>query len=333
MLKAWNLVPNANVRQQFFTTAVLDRISKYADMDFYDGTGTASPEEIREKINDYDIVFTGWGSPRIGKDVLEGGHRLKMLLHTGGTVGPYVDQTTFDEGVKVISANDVYAKSTAEGVLTYILASLRQVPYWDSEVRAGNWHGTYKNYGLFNRKVGLVGLGAITQHLIPLLKPFSVDILVYSSHLSDEDAKALGVRSASLEEIFSTADIVSLHSALTDKNEGMVNRELMELMRPETLFVNAARAGLVEEDALIDLLSQNRFFAALDVYHQEPLATDSPLRSMPNTLLMPHMAGPTTDQYPYAVHLLIDELIRFQNSEALEHEITLERYKRMTANG
>ncbi len=92
------------------------------------------------------------------------------------------------------------------------------------------------------------------KHLIKMLKPFRPEILVYSGHITDEELKANNMKKASLEEIFSTRKIISLHSAMTEKNRNMITRELMEMIRPDAVMINTARGGIIDEEAMIDLL-------------------------------------------------------------------------------
>jgi phosphoglycerate dehydrogenase-like enzyme len=114
--------------------------------------------------------------------------------------------------IPVISGNELYAESVAEGTLAYILAGLRRIPYYANGVQKGEWRPRgYDNKGLLDRKVGLVGFGAITRKLVPMLKPFRVEIMVCSKHLSAEECASYGMTPATMEELFSSCDVVSLH--------------------------------------------------------------------------------------------------------------------------
>ena len=137
-------------------------------------------------------------------------------------------------------------------------------------------------------------------------------------------------RFASLDELFSECDIVTLHLSRNPGTLGMINRALLEKLRPGTLFVNTARGAIVDEEALIDLLKQGRFNAALDVFVKEPLDADSPLRTLPNVMPMPHRAGPTIDMREVVVLELARDIGRFVRGEPLEHEVSLAYARQMT---
>lgn len=333
-MKIWVIMPDSVIRRQFLPSPVASLLEARGEVEWNPSSSHITADELRQKLPSTDVVITGWGCPRIGGDVLTGEKAPALLLHTGGTVAPYVDDITYQKGVQVVSANEVYAKSVAEGVLAYMLAGLRNIPYWHSQTVSGQWHpDDFINSGLFGKRVGLTGFGAITRHLLPLLQVFQTEILLASGHMSEEDCRALGVKKSTVDEIFESCDIVSLHNALTPKTEDMADARRLRLLKDHSLFVNTARGGLVDEAALTAELATGRFFAVLDVYRQEPLPADSPLCGLSNVILMPHMAGPTIDRYPAAGMLLVEELRRFQNGEPLQHAVSASKASQMTAGG
>lgn len=292
------------------------------------------PEEIAEYAGDADAIMTGWGHPMITGEALEN-TSVKLIVHTGGSVGSLVDQTVYDKGVRVLSGNNMYADSVAEGVLAYMFTALRKIPDYVSNIRSGGWKlgGDYTE-GLLNQTVGIVGMGAISTRVIKLLRPFNVSLKLYSSYPIDpaflEENNAVR---ASLEEIFSTCKIVSLHSAMNEKTRGMVGKEHFDLLQDGAVFINTARGRIIREEEMIEALKENRFRAMLDVYYQEPLAQDSELRNLPNVYCIPHMAGPTTDRRPVITKRLADNMVKFENGQEMDLEISREYAKRMTVGG
>ena len=154
-----------------------------------------------------------------------------------------------------------------------------------------------------------------------------------SRYITEEDAKQRGVRIASAEEIFETCDVISLHAALNKENRGMITGELMKKIKPGALFVNTARAGIVDEEAMIQELKTGRFRAVLDVYHQEPLPADSQLRNLDNVLLFPHMAGPTFDMREKVTLKLAEDIRAILEGRPYEDGISYEYAVRMTSGG
>ena len=164
-----------------------------------------------------------------------------------------------------------------------------------------------------------------------MLKPFRVKLKLYSGYPIDEAfLNENNAIQASLEEIFSTCRVISVHSALNDRTKGMIGKEHFDLLQDGAIFVNTARGAIIREDEMIEALKENRFRAVLDVFCQEPLAQDSPLRCLDNVYCMPHMGGPTADRCPNITLRLADDIQRFANDEALQYEITRDYAKRMT---
>ncbi|WP_390409181.1 hydroxyacid dehydrogenase [Lacticaseibacillus jixiensis] len=330
-MKIWCLMPTGEPRVRFFPPELQTALAALGSVTWNPTAAQYTAEQVAAYINDYDVAITGWNSPAIYGRMLTPDTKLKAIIHTAGTIVPFVDAATFAAGVQVASANDLFARSVAEGVVAYMLAALRDIPYYNAAVHAGRWRPEqFTNAGLYHKAIGLVGFGAITKHLIPLLQSFTSDIRVFSHHPDSAAYAALHVRAASLDEIFSDCDIVSLHSALNPQNVHMIGADLLNALHPGALFVNTARAGLVDEAALLARLQQGDIKAALDVFDQEPLPADHPYRDLANVLLIPHMAGPTTDWYPEIGKHTIQQIKRLQAGLPLLDGYDATALKRMT---
>lgn len=323
-------MPQGENRDLFLPPENIRRLQKLGEVTVNPMERHYTKEELAELICEMDVVVTGWGCEAIGKEVL-GNKHPGMVAHTGGTVAPYTDEETFRKGIRVVSANKLYAKSVAEGTLAYMLAGMRRIPYWTRKMYRGGWQEPgYRNYGLFGKRIGLTGYGEITRNLIPLLHAFETEILLYSGHMTEEECAKIGVKKASLEEIFSTCDIVSVHNASTKANRNLINDRLLRMLKKEALFINTSRGAVVDEQALAEAVKEGRFTAVLDVYQSEPLAEESPLRGLDNVYLMPHMGGPTTDLYEKCAKAVIEDIRRWRDGEALLHEIKTDTVKHMT---
>ena len=299
------------------------------------GTVTENPHdrnltksEFKELIKDKDVVVTGWGCEPIDIEILENANRLKLHAHVGGSVAAYTSKEAFERGITVLSGNEIFARSVAEGCITYFLFALRNINIYIDSMKKDGWAPEYKHMydGLSYKKIGLVGYGAITKYLCELLRVFKVEILIYSAHeVSEED-----VKQASLEEIFETCDIISLHSAWNKKTEGMITKKHLSLIKNDALFVNTARAHIVKKEDLYEELSKERFYSVFDVYYEEPLPLNDPIRNMEKVMLMPHSAGPTLDSRKIVGSELLDDIKRFFDGKPCINQITPERASRMT---
>jgi len=333
MKKLYVEMPAGELRESFIPKHIREYAEKYFDVTYNEAETHPEKAELNKILKDYDAVITGWGTKTLDEEVLSGNDRLKLMLHTGGTVGNYVDDYTYEHGVKVLSGNIMYAESVAEGTVAYMMVGLRRIPTYVQMVREGSWPSqTAVSEGLLDRTVGIISLGTISRKVIEMLQCFRVKIKIHSNYKpEDEFMEKNNCEMASLDEIFETCDIISVHSALNDKTRGMIKKEHFQKIKDGALFINTARGGVIDEEALIEELKKNRFNALLDVYYQEPLAEDSPLRTLPNVIPMPHMAGPTVDRREWITKALIDEAVKFFNGETeSDFEITHEVSKRMT---
>ncbi len=294
-----------------------------------------SVEEIVKTIGDCDTYVTLWGSPRLDTEILNAAPNLKLLIHLAGTVKPFVSDAMWERGIKVISGNAYFALSVAEGTVGYMLAALRDYPMYSQRMKQErNWKTTFdRTEGLYGKTVGLVSYGAIARNMVRLLAPFGVKIKVYDvAPLPPADVEAYGLQAADLEEIFSTCDVISLHTPLFDKTYHLITGPLLERIKPGALFVNTSRGAVVDQAALEAQLATGRFKAVLDVYEKEPLVAESPLYDMPNVMLFPHMAGPTTDLKPQITKtLLLEAAAYLGKGQPLVNEIT--REKAVTMSG
>lgn len=332
-MKLFLTMPQTEVTKTFFTDRAMAKVRKLGEVTCNPYDRQLSADEIAEMAGDADVILSGWGTAQLTKEQFDKMPNMKLIAYTGGSAAGVTDRTAVECGVRVLSGNNVFAKSVAEGCLCYTVSALREIEYYQNLVRKGGWREEeFHNRGLIGKKVGIVGFGTIARFYVELLQWFNCEILIYSSHMTHEEAAKYNARTASLEEIFSECEIVSLHSSLTDKTRGMITRELMMKMKPDTLFVNTARGALVDEEALFDLIVEKRFYAALDAFIEEPFAADHPVRKADNALLIPHMGGPTIDMREVVVLELVKDIIRWSKGEPMEHEVGLEQMSRMSKN-
>ncbi len=320
-----------------FETFITEEARKYmearAEIKYSPYDSHVTREEFIKEVKDCDAVITGWAHPMIDYSMLKDS-KVKLIAHTGGSVGSLVSPDVYENGIRVISGNQLYAESVAEGVIAYMLMGLRELPKYVNRIKNGGYKETDDySKGLLDRTVGLIGIGTIAKFLIKKLQVFNVKLKLYSSYPIDEDILALDyVEVVSLEEALK-CDVVSLHSAMNEKTRGMIGKEQFKLIRDGALFVNTARGRIVDEPAMIEELKTGRFSAVLDVYYDEPIPADSPLRTLDNVYCMPHMAGPTIDRRPIITMRVMDNILLFDEGKTMPLEISKEMAARMTVGG
>ncbi len=196
-------------------------------------------------------------------------------------------------GVAVANTPGVNARAVAEHAIALMLSVTRGIPTMDSAMRAGQWPRRLLTE-LDGTTLGLVGLGAIGTRVAEIARAFDMKLLVSTWGPDNGRAAAVGARHVPLDQLLRSADIVSLHMRLTAETTGILGHAQLALMKPSAVLINTARAALVDRDALLSMLQKGAIAGAgLDVFHQEPLAPDDPLLSLPNVVLTPHDSGMT----------------------------------------
>ena len=325
-----------STRRSFFPEEVKDYLAAHFDVVWNETGKKMTKEDLKPILPDFDAVMTGWGSEFYDAELLGENPRLKLIAHTGGTVGNLLDASVYDAGVRVLSENQIYAESVAEGTIAFLLAAQRSIPDYVQIVRQGGWKEDPAPFGswisLMDAKVGLVGFGSITRYLIPLLYAFRCDIRLFSHHAPDDEyLSRYGIKMMDLNDLFAECDIVSVHSALNAENRALIGEEQLSKMKDGALLLNTSRGAVIDEAALLDAAGKGRIRIMLDVFHQEPLPKDSPLRTLPNVYCIPHMGGPTMDRRGYGTMELAKQMVRFFDGETdLPLEISRAVSSRMT---
>jgi glyoxylate reductase len=254
----------------------------------------------------------------LGEEVLTGAQNLKVI----STVSVGVDHIDIDfakrQGIALGHTPGVLTDSTADLAVGLMLAVGRRMAEGDALVRAGAWSDGWKpnlllGTDLSGSTVGLIGMGPIGQAVAKRLKGFGCHVLAWNR----TPREVAGVEFTDLETLLSRADIVSLHTALSDDTRGMISRERLGLMKDQAMLINTARGGIVDEMALVEALATGRLRAGLDVYAEEPLPLDSIFRSLPGCVLLPHVGSATERTRRAMFELALANLVAGMQDEPL----------------
>ncbi|HEY3082645.1 MAG TPA: hydroxyacid dehydrogenase [Chloroflexota bacterium] len=316
------LIPPGRVGD-VFTAEALARLERLGRVVRGDGTTDEIAADLPELLLDADVAITGWGAPPIPLELF--GPKLRLVAHAAGSVKRLVPAEAVERGVAVSHAAHVIADAVCEYTLALILLGLRRPHEMDAAMRRG---GPWREAAfagartLAGRPVGVVGAGYVGRRVIRLLEAFGARILVHDPYAAD--LETLG-----LEELFAAAEVVTLHAPITPETRRMIGASHLARLRDGGLFVNVARSWLVDQAALLAELRTGRFWAALDVFDQEPLPEDSPFRSLPNVVISPHQAGYTRDTYARQGIETVEEVERHLRGEPLRHRIAPSRFHLM----
>ncbi len=303
-------------------------VDVYAPPQQHDIADTA-PELLAE----VEIILSGWGAPRLNERFMALCPKLELFLYGAGTIRGFVTDAFWQRDIPICSAWVANGVAVAEYCLSQILFCLKRGyalirRFKESETRQVDFPRPIP--GAYAGVVGIVSLGVIGRRVIELLKPFGVTVLAYDPFVSREEAESLGVRLVSLDELFARADVVSLHTPLMPETEGMIEGRHFEQMMSDAAFLNTARGAVVKEDEMIEVLQRRPdITAVLDVTEPEPPVADSPLWSMPNVILTPHMAGTMDLECHRMADYMVDELKRYLAGEPLQWQVTETRSRQM----
>ena len=321
------VIPSASRLESVCPPDVLEMIKRYFDASFNLTGEDLTKAEQDALIGDADVLLTTWGSPILDLDSLNKAPKLKYIGHAAGTVKTRLPFDAFERGVRVFSAAERIAGSVADWCIASMMSMLRQFPTYDKGMHSGaGWGaGNIRGMELSGMEIGIVSLSSTARALLPLLAPFHCDILAFDPYVSNEQAAALGVSLGSLEAVMSRP-VVSVHLPVLPATKKMITKELFSRIPDGGLFINSSRATVLDGDALFDELRSGRIRAALDVFDAEPLPDDNPLRSLPNVLLTPHIAGATVQGHQSLMRCVVENIINAIEGRPTRYEIDPKRW-------
>lgn len=283
----------------------------------------AHPDILRE----VEVILSGWGAPLMDEAFLGHAPNLRAVFYGAGSIRGFVTDALWERGILVTSAQDANAIPTAEYTLAMILFSLKHGWRLAAQTRREQRFPARDDApGIYGASVGIIALGKVGRLVRELLRPFNVRILAYDPYVSSSEAEALGVSLCSLEALFRESQVVSLHAPLLPETAGMIRGSHLTSMAHGSIFINTARGGLVRQDELIAALEQRSdLYAVLDVADPEPPPAGSPLYTLPNVTLTPHIAGSLGSERRRLGEVMLAELRRYVSGEPLQHAITREQ--------
>ena len=232
----------------------------------------------------------------VDAEVIAAAPRLKIVARAGvGLDNVDVDAATA-RGVLVVNAPTSNIHSAAEHALALLLSAARQVPAADATLRERTWkRSSFSGTEIYGKTVGVVGLGRIGQLVAARLAAFGTHVIAYDPYVSTARAAQIGIELVTLDELLGRADFISVHLPKTKETAGLINAEALAKTKPGVIIVNAARGGLIDEQALADAINSGQVRGAgLDVFATEP-CTDSPLFDLPQVVVTPHLGASTAE--------------------------------------
>jgi len=279
----------------FDGTPAHERCRKIGETRVFTARGADEEAELIKRIGDARIAINIRAHARFTDAVMAASRKLEMISIWGtGTDNIDLDAAG-RHGITVCNTPGINAFAVAEHALALMLASARRIPRIDREVRGGAWPRDLLTQ-LLGKTLGVFGTGKIGGRVITLGRALGMDVVAYSARGDAAGVTALGARAASKEDICRRADVLSLHLRLAPDTRGFLGRREFSMMKSTAILINTGRGALVEREALLDALTQNKIAGAgLDVFHDEPLKPGDPFLALPNVVLSPHNGGQTPE--------------------------------------
>ncbi|WP_370374959.1 hydroxyacid dehydrogenase [Streptomyces laculatispora] len=310
-------------RDALFPRAAIDRLTRLVDIE---------PQVVAEDFDHVpelaavEILITSWGCRPLDDAVLARMPSLKAVVHAAGSVKHHVTDACWDRGLHISTAAAANAVPVAEYTLAAILFANKRVleigGLYREHRNALDWASHFPGFGNYRRTIGLVGASLVGRRVLELLRPHDFDILLADPHLDPDAARSMGARLVELDELLAVSDIVSLHAPALPETYHLLDDRRLSLLRDGATLINTGRGSLVDTEALTAEALSGRIHAVLDVTEPEVLPAASPLYSLPNVLLTPHIAGSLGGELLRITRSALDEVERYCAGREFAYPVT-----------
>jgi len=283
----------------------------------------ASPELLAAVADCEGLIVRS--ETKVNAGLMDGAAKLRVIGRAGVGVDNIDVSAATARGIVVMNAPDGNTITTAEHTIALLVALARNVPQANSSVKAAKWERKrFVGAELQGKTLGIVGLGRIGRAVAARARAFGMRIVAHDPFIAGEQARELEIESAPLDEVFSRADFLTVHTPLTNDTRAIVGREAFAKMKTGARIINCARGGLVDEAALFDALKSGRIAgAALDVFEQEPPPADHPLLSLEQVIVTPHLGASTTEAQEGVAFTVAEQMRDYLLSGALRGAVNV----------
>jgi len=283
------------------------------------------------ELKQADVIFSGWGAPLMDREFLAAAPALRAVFYAGGTVRDFVTEAFWERGIRLTTAQAINAIPVSEFAVAALTLGLKRVWHYANVTRqTRDFPSERPMPGAYGSTVGLVSYGIIARMTRQRLRQLEVKVIVYDPFLSDHDAAREGVRKVQLDELFQQSDAVSVHTPKLPETRRLIKGRHVAALRQGSFFLNTARGEVLDEQEIAAVLGERPDIQAmLDVTSPEPPLADSPLYSLPNVFLTPHIAGSVGAECERMGLAMVEEFDRFRAGDPLRWEISAEAAERL----
>lgn len=280
-------------------------------------------EELAAIIGEYDALIVR-SQTQVTEELLNQADRLRVIARAGVGVDNIDLNAATKKGILVINAPGANTIAAAEHTMAMMLSLARRIPLAHMSTSSGKWErGAFKGVELYEKTLGVVGMGKIGAEVSKRAKSFGMNILGYDPYLTEERAGQMGITKASLDDIAQHADFITVHTPLTKETKGLVNDEYIAKTKEGVRIINCARGGIIDEAALVRGLNSGQVAgAAIDVFESEP-ASNRELLTHPNAVVTPHLGASTVEAQEKVAQEVSQEIIDIFEDDAIRHAVNM----------
>ncbi|MEX0340530.1 MAG: phosphoglycerate dehydrogenase, partial [Arenibacterium sp.] len=314
--------PKVLVSDKLSETAVQIFRDRGIDVDFMPDLGK-DKEKLAEVIGNYDGLAIR-SATKVTPTILDKATNLKVIGRAGIGTDNIDKDAASKKGVIVMNTPFGNMITTAEHAIAMMFAVARQIPEASTSTHAGKWEKSrFMGVELTNKVLGVIGAGNIGGIVCDRARGLKMKVLAYDPFLSEEKAQKMGVEKVELDDLLGRADFISLHVPLTDQTRNILSRDALEKTKPGIRIINCARGGLVDEEALAELLKSGHVAgAAFDVFSVEP-AKENPLFDLPNVVCTPHLGAATTEAQENVALQVAEQMSNYLLTGAVENALNM----------
>ncbi|QGU00600.1 D-3-phosphoglycerate dehydrogenase [Candidatus Syntrophocurvum alkaliphilum] len=299
----------------------LNLLRSELEVDFRDGI---SRQELLEVIDQYDALIVR-SVTKVNEELISRGKNLRFVGRAGNGVDNIDVDVCTRYGVVVANTPDSNTISAAEQTISLLLSSVRNTAWANTTLKGGTWdRKPFRGMELFEKTVGIVGLGRIGSMVATRLKSFNMKVLAYDPYISDERFERFGTEKVnSLEELVKNVDIITVHTPRNEETMHMIDEKILDMAKDGVRVVNCARGGIIKEEALVQALESGKVASAgLDVFEKEP-ATQNPLFEFNNVVVTPHLGADTYEAQKRVGENIAEQAIKALNGDIVPNVVNL----------
>jgi len=283
-----------------------------------------SREELMQTIPEYDAIIVR-SQTRVDSEIINAAKNLKIIGRAGVGVDNIDIATATHHGIVVVNAPGGNTISTAEHAIALMLAAARKISQADRSVKEGKWERKkFMGIELRGKTAGVIGLGRVGFEVAKRCKALEMNVVAFDPYVPKERAEQIGVKLTDLDTLLSISDVVTIHVPRTKETIGLIGTEQLKKMKDGVIVINAARGGIVDENALYEAITSGKVFAAgIDVYEKEPPDPNNPLLKLENIVTTPHIAASTREAQLNVGMIIAEDIVNVSKGLPVRNAVNL----------